>query len=143
MSVSERPPRPLSSIYQSFNSRTSNCSAPILSAKLHGHDGVRLRFHLGNAIDGLELLQEFGLGSMSSRLKISPLGSVEAGHHLEIQAPSADDPLDSLDSIDGLDGWEGLRKQLLGGNEGCFVSIGGPLNSEHMDAHEFVLRATT
>ncbi len=40
---------------------------------LHGHDGECLRLHGGDALDGLDLLQEIGLRRMAGRLPLSVL----------------------------------------------------------------------
>jgi len=94
---------------------------------LKRHDGISLRLHLGNAVNGLELFQELHLGTVSAAFEVTPLGSIEAGNDLEIQTTAADDALDALDTVDRFDGGEGVGQQLLSGGQRGLVSVGRPL----------------
>ena len=108
----------------------SSVSERIITKKmldLKRHDGICLRLHLGNAVNGLELIQEPHLRTVSAAFEVTPFGSIEAGNDLEIQTTAADDALDALDTVDRFDGGEGVGKQLLSGNQRGLVSVGRPL----------------
>mmetsp|Transcript_137267 Transcript_137267/g.238717 ORF Transcript_137267/g.238717 Transcript_137267/m.238717 type:complete len:429 (-) Transcript_137267:232-1518(-) len=88
--------------------------------------GVHLGLHLGDALNGGQLGQELRLGREFCILPgAEPVGG-DAGDHLEVQAPAADDAL-HLHALHPLQGGLVLLQHLLCSNQTGLVIFSGPL----------------
>ena len=98
----------------------------VLLLLLHGHERKGLRFHLRNAINRFQFLQDIRFRRKLVLFPRSVLVGRQGCNHFEIQTASAHDTLDLLVAIEGLEIFQGTVQDDLGGGERCLVGVGRP-----------------
>jgi hypothetical protein len=94
---------------------------------LHGHEGIRLRFHDGNTINGLEFCEKICLGSKARRrFPFFKLFRRQTRDDFKVQTSAANDALHTLHTVNGLDSRQDGSEQFLCLGQGRLVIVRTP-----------------